>query len=83
MENWYQVFYPQEISSYIIVAFTIYKAQGKNLDISVIDIGMSERCCGMNLFDLSLVRSLENLFNKTFMLEQLKNINQSNSLSTI
>ena len=52
-------------------AFTIHKSQGKTLDHAVIDLGKSEKCCGMTLVALSRVRELQHLLLKAFSLERL------------
>jgi len=63
-------------------AYTIHKSQGKTLSKVVIDLGNSEKCCGMTVA-LSRVRRLEYLSLHPFSFEGLKRINYSRNLPLI
>ena len=60
VSDWWRIgakyFIRKQFTLVLSWAFTTHKAQGKTLDIAVIDIGNSERFCSMNLFDLPLLR---------------------------
>ena len=45
-------------------AITIHKSQGRTLELAVIDLGTSEKCCGMSLVALSRVKKLNNILLK-------------------
>ena len=49
--------------------FNMHKAEGKTLDIRVIDLVKSEKCCGMILVSLSWVYELKHFMLKPCSLE--------------
>lgn len=77
------VFTREQIPLALSWAFTIHKAQGKTLDLAVIDLGKSEKCSGMTLVALSRVRGLKDLLLKPFSMERLDKVNKANSLPLI
>ena len=50
-------------------AITIHKSQGRTLELAVIDLGTSEKCCDMSLVALSSVNKLNNILLKPFSYE--------------
>ena len=48
-----EYFIRKQFTLVLLWAFKIYKAQGNTLDIAIIDISKSERCCSMTLVVLS------------------------------
>ena len=64
-------------------AMTIHKSQGRTLDMAVIDLGSSEKCCGMSLVALSRVKNLNNILLKPFSFERLRKINKSKQLPKV
>ena len=53
-------------------AITIHKSQGRTLELAVIDLGISEKLCGMSLVALSRVKKLKKIMFKSFSYELLK-----------
>lgn len=64
-------------------AFTIHKSQCKTLHRVVIDLGKSEKCCGMTLVALSRVQRLKDVLIKPFIFERLQKVNQSDQSQSI
>ena len=64
-------------------AITIHKSQGRTLELSVIDFGTSEKCCGMSLVALSRVKKLNNILLEPFYYERLRMINKSKQLHKV
>ena len=58
MYIWYKVLYMKTIPLMLSWAFVIHKSKGKTLYRAVIDIGKSEKCCGMTFVTLSCVQEL-------------------------
>ena len=61
----------------------IHKFQGRILELAVIYLGISEKCCGMSLVALSRVKNLNNILFKSFPYERLRKINKSNQLPKV
>ena len=64
-------------------AITIHKSQGRTLELAVIDLGISEKLCGMSLVALSRVKKLNNILLEPFYYERLRKINKSKRLPKV
>ena len=64
-------------------ACTIHKPQGGTLYLAVIDIGNSEKCCGIKLVSLSQVLELGHFLLKKFTIKLLAKINRSPKIGII
>ena len=62
---------------------TIHKSQGHALELAVIDLVTSEKCCGMSQVALSHMKNLSNILLKPFSYEQSISINKSKQLPKV
>ena len=58
-------------------AISIHKSQGLTLDKAIVDIGKTEKVCGLAYVALSRLKKLENVLIKPFSFDRLKAVKQS------
>ena len=58
-------------------AMTIHRAQGKALELAVVNLGKSEKCSGLALATLSRVRDIDHMLIASCPFDRLNSINNS------
>ena len=64
----------QQIPLKLAWSITIHKSQGLTIDKAYIDLGQSEKVCGLTYVALSRVRSLQDLYLEPIPFERLSKI---------